>query len=216
MSKHTIKFKQLVKAESYLQINLVKGFRYIDTSGELLNLYVDEKNIPDHSIGLQGMIVKQPTKDISKIKISSDVIWAKFEKIDSLDFISTKFLEEAKKICKILNVNKISRIGWRNFFAYELIGKDPQQTISPLINIDKFSIEEIRGKYKFGENFESTIFIKPVVKNDETKTKGIGIDIDNFSGKVKTLEDLESIMSSIKKSFKEELFEEFINKIIHV
>jgi hypothetical protein len=216
MSKKKIKFKDLIKAESYLQINLIKGFTYVDSAGKILNLYAEENRVPDHRVGLQGMVISQPTKDISEIKISSEVIWAKFNKIDSLDFITNKFISEAKRICRILDVERINRIGFRNFFVHEFKKEDDMQNkLNSMVNLDKLTLEEIRGKYKLSSEFESVLFIKSVVKNDKTKQKGIGIDVDNFSKKVENIEDAEVVLKSINRSFKETNFEDLINKIVN-
>ena len=51
--------------------------------------------------GLGGLVIEQPKDKIDELKITSQVIWARFSEIDSLDMISNLFSKEAESILKI-------------------------------------------------------------------------------------------------------------------
>ncbi|PIT94154.1 hypothetical protein COU00_00555 [Candidatus Falkowbacteria bacterium CG10_big_fil_rev_8_21_14_0_10_43_11] len=51
----------------------------------------------------------------------------KFIEIDSLEMISNSFNTESKSILEILNVDTISRVGWRSYFIYEFYNKESQE-----------------------------------------------------------------------------------------
>lgn len=205
MAKPIQKLNKLNNPESFIQINTVKGFKYIDRAGEIVNLYHKKDVPPQFSMGLDGLIIKEPIDKVNELKITSETFWMKFLEIDSLDMISSIFTKEAEKNLKILEVEKGNRIGWRNYFIYEFKSEEEQKNyLKKFIIIEKTKPSLVRLEINTEKEFNANLVIQPVVKNDSEKTKGILFDIDLFKhGDIK-IEDI----SKTLKNFREYLNDE--------
>ncbi len=205
MSKTIQKLNRLNNPESFIQINTIKGFKYIDKAGEIVNAYHKNNVAPQFIMGLTGLVIEKPKDKVGQIKISSQSIWAKFNEIDSLDMISSLFSKEAENILQILEVKKISRVGWRNYFIHEFQNKEKQDEY-----IQKFKVLEdakllvIRLELKTGKDFSANLIIKPVVKNDEEKTPGILFDVDVFKKGEIELKDISTLLKEFKQYLADE------------
>ena len=212
MSKMITKLNKLNNPESFMQINTIKGFKYIDKAGELVNLYHKNNTAPQFSMGLSGLLINEPKDKIDELKITSQVVWAKFTKIDSLDMISSLFAKETEQILKILEVEKVSRIGWRNYFVYEFQDKAKQdEYLKKFTAIDNAKPSILRFEIETGKDFGANLIIQPVVKNDTNKTPGVLFDVDVFkNGEIEAKDT-----SSILKSFRQYLADEngFLNVV---
>lgn len=104
---------------SFYQLNLIKGFKYIDKGGAIVNLYYEGNKPPNFIMGLNGLDLKSPEEYIEVLKYSADRLWIKFDKIDTIDQ-AIQFISKPINITKdIQEVEIISRIGWRNIFLIE-------------------------------------------------------------------------------------------------
>ncbi len=205
MTKTIAKLNKLNNPESFIQVNTIKGFKYVDKAGEIVNAYHKKNIAPQFAMGLNGLVIEQPKDKIEQLKITSQVIWEKFSEIDSLDMISNLFSTDAENILKILEVEKISRVGWRNYFVYEFSSKEKQdEYLKKFTVIDKTNPSLVRLEVKTGKDFSANLMIQPVIKNDTNKTHGVLFDIDIFqSGEF----DSKSI-SKILKEFRQYLADE--------
>ena len=181
MSKQIQKINNLKKLEGFLQLNFSKGFKYVDKAGEIVNAYHKKNTAPQFAMGLNGLVIEQPKDKIDQLKVTAQVIWEKFSEIDSLDMISNLFSADAEKILKILEVEKISRVGWRNYFVYEFSSKEKQdEYLKKFTVIDNTNPLLVRLEIKTGKDFSANLMIQPVIKNDTDKTHGVLFDIDIF------------------------------------
>lgn len=172
---------QFKNLESFIQINTIEGFKYIDRAGELVNLYHNRGLIPQFTMGLDGLVLRNPKDKIEELKITSQTVWVKFSTIDSLDMISDLFAKETKNILQILEITKVSRIGWRNYFIYDLSNQDDQERyLQKITTPKKMRASLLRFKIETEEKFDANLIIQPVIKNDDAKTFGILFDIDVF------------------------------------
>lgn len=200
MSETIKKLNRLSNSESFIQVNTIKGFKYIDKAGEIVNKYHIKNTAPQFMMGLEGLVIKQPKDKIDQLKITSETIWMKFTKIDSLDMILNLFVQETGQILSILEVDKISRVGWRNHFIFESVNKKKQQEYFERLSTIKGT------KFFFGmldvainKNFKANLTLQPVVKNDENKTPGVLFDIDVFkTGEIKS-DDILKILKDFRK-----------------
>jgi len=200
MSKTIQKLNRLKNPESFIQINTIRGYKYIDKAGEIINSYHRNKIAPQFQMDLSGLVIEQPIDKIDILKVTSQVIWAKFNEIDSLDSISTLYGKESEKILKILEVDKISRIGWRNYFVYEFLSKEKQEEYLTKIVLIKSAIPSaIRLELKIGKDFSANLLLQPVVKNNTEKTTGILFDIDIFQNGEFEPNNITTILKGFKK-----------------
>lgn len=181
MSKTIQKLNKLKNPESFIQLNTIKGFKYIDRAGEIVNVYHKNNMTPQFQMGPNGLVIEQPKEKIEQLKVTAQVVWAKFSKIDSLDSISNLFTKESEAILKILEVDKISRIGWRNYFIYEFTNEEEQDKYLKKFTVIKGTKPTmVRLEIETGKDFSANLMLQPVIKNDEEKTPGILFDVDIF------------------------------------
>ncbi len=205
MSKTIQKLNKLKNPESFIQINTIKGFKYVDKAGEIVNAYHKNNSAPKFQMGLNGLIIEQPKDKIDELKVTAQVIWAKFSEADSLDSIATLFAKESEGILKILEVEKISRIGWRNYFVHEFLSKEKQDDY-----LKKFTVIEntkptiMKLEIKTGKDFNANLMLQPVIKNDENKTSGILFDIDIFQNGEFEPKDISKLLKEFRQYLADE------------
>lgn len=202
MSKTIQKLNKLKNPESFIQVNTVKGFKYIDRAGEIVNLYHKKDAAPQFSMNLNGLIVEEPVEKIDQLKVTSQVFWIKSSTVDSLDMLATTFTQETEKVLNVLEVEKLNRVGWRNYFVHEFKDKNEQEEY-----LKKFTVIEntlpliLRLEVKTGKDFSANLVLQPVVKEEENKTFGVLFDIDLF----KNGEIEKSDIGKLLKDFREYL-----------
>lgn len=205
MNRTIAKLNKLKNPESFIQVNTIKGFKYVDRAGEIVNAYHRNNSAPQFQMDLGGLIIVRPIDKIEELKITSQVIWAKFSDIDSLDFIATLFSKEAENILNILEVEKISRVGWRNYFVHEFLNKEKQKEY-----LEKFAVIEntkpsvIRLEVKTDKDFNANLVIQPVIKNDTEKTHGILFDIDIFQNGEIEPKNISKLLREFRQYFTDE------------
>lgn len=199
MGKIIQKINKLKNPENFFQINTIKGFKYIDKAGEIVNEYHTNDEFPKFSMGLEGLIIQNPREKIEILKVTSQTIWMKFSEVDSLDMTSRIFSEEASKIVKILEIEKISRVGWRNYFIYDFVNKEKQEEyFKKLISIKNLKLSVANFKITTDKKFDINLIIQPVVKNDGQKTPGVLFDVDIFQTDNLEIDKISSILESFR------------------
>lgn len=205
MSKAIAKLNKLNNPESFIQINTIKGFKYVDKAGEIVNTYHRNNSVPQFSMNPNGLVIKEPKDKIDQLKITPQIIWARFTEIDSLDMISNLFAKEAEIVLKILDVENMSRIGWRNYFVYEFKNKMKQEEyLKKFTFIKNIKPSILRFEVEIGKDFSANLIIQPVIKNDDSKTSGVLFDIDVFQNGKIGIGDI----SKILKTFRQYLVDE--------
>jgi hypothetical protein len=179
MSGTIDKIQKLNNVESFLQVNFVKGYKYVDKAGEIVN-YFHKGNIPPRfRMGLNGLEIYNLEDKIDTIKISSLSFWAHFLVSDSLEQIDDFFGSKVQDVIKILDVEKISRIGWRNYFVHEFINESQRDEVLKKFNpIENMALEATAFSYKCGE-LDTNIALRKV-KNETNSLPGILIDVDFY------------------------------------
>jgi hypothetical protein len=210
MSKKIHKLGKLKNPTSFIQINLIKGFKYIDKAGEIVNLYHNKNLAPQFTMGLEGLLIEQPTDQIYQLKVTPKDIWLKFKEMDSLEMIYNHFWVEAKKILDVLEVDKISRVGWRNYYVYEFQQKDDQEKyLSKIMTIDKTQLVVMSLKIITDRDFDAFLRLQPVLRIDESKLPGILFDIDVFQNGEFEIKDILKLLREFKLYLSDE--NDFLN-----
>ncbi len=202
MNKKVKKLNQLANPESFLQINTVKGFKYVDCAGEIVNHYHIGDKPPVFSMNIQSLIFEQPKPKIEQLKISSKDIWAKFIEPDSLEMALNMFDKESKVICGILEIDKINRVGWRNNFVYEFQNKEERVAYFKKLTNSKFgNALNIKYEISIDSDIKAVLGIEPVQKNDDKKTEGALFDIDVYTIKETNLSELATVLRKFREYF---------------
>ncbi len=212
MSQQVPKLNKLIISESFIQFNTIKGYQYIDKAGMIVNSLHRDSIPPNFRMSIEGLVVETPDNIMDELKISSNVLWAKFTKIDSLERIEHVYIKRAKEILKILEVEKLNRVGWRNYFIYEFKNDKEFKTyfekLNPLL-IEKSTITIITDFKLNDKNIR--LGIQPVMK-DDLKTKGVQFDLDITLDGEFNIESVENTLKDFLIYMKSEDFLELINQ----
>lgn len=216
MSNKIKKLNQLKNTESFLQANTIKGFKYIDKAGELVNLYYKKDVAPLFNMNLDGLVIEKPIDKVEQLKITPISVWMRFTEIDSLDSISRIYDKELRGVCNILSVEKINRIGWRNYFIYEFT--DPKQEETVLNNLkilNQTQTEFIRIKVKTTKSFEALLMLQILAKSDKPENKALLFDIDLFQRGELDVNKTQNVLNNFREYLQDkEGFLDMVNKIL--
>ncbi len=205
MTKVIHKLGKLVNPESFIQINTIKGFKYVDKAGEIVNYYHSHNTPPVFNMNLDGLVIQKPRKNIELLKVTSQSIWMKFLDPDSLDLCISLFVKEIEHILSILQVEKISRVGWRNYFIHEFTSEQNQQSyLGSLLNIKDNRLLLAQFEIITKKDFNATLSFQPVTKNDPKTTPGVLFDIDIFLNGDIEPENIASILKDFKQYLSDE------------
>lgn len=210
MSKKIQKINNLKKLEGFLQLNFVKGFKYVDKAGEFFNNFYEDGKFPMHAMDPTGMTVKVDAK--TQLKVSPHHLWMHFVEPDSFDYQSREFMKKAELVNSIFEPEKYTRIGWRNYLVYECGETYPDIIPKDCIN-GEFS--EIVFTKKI-ESFDSRISVSKLVK-EGTNTKAILFDIDIFKKKDINATDFNQIstfLKNIESAYKSDMLLEVVNDLL--
>lgn len=222
MSKKITKISKLLHPASFLQLNTIRGYEYIDRAGKIVNEYhLEGETPPNFTMSLGGLTIENPKPKITTLRVSSNVIWLHFEKPDSLDLVLNNAISEFKKLVNLLNVKELKRIGWRNYFIYEakdenevneIFSKNNKLTNNLKMEMLGYLIEKPIEEIKFdGILSISKVFSKP----EEGKEKyGILFDIDLFVKNKAKIEDMDKILRAFKEYLGKDKFLSVINNFI--
>lgn len=118
------KLTDIENTDGYIQSKFIKGYKYIDRAGEILNLYEKDDGAISYSMSPERLVIHEPTKGIKELKISNHDFWIHFQKPASLEMVEKQYLDNAKKILAVTGVKKVINIGWRNQYLYEQPNKE--------------------------------------------------------------------------------------------
>ncbi len=216
MSATLKKITDLAIDQSFMQVNLVRGYKYIDRAGEIVNSFYYKDKVPHFTMDLNGLVIERPEESAQQLKVSSNDIWVFFTEPSSLEYMDSFFVKKVEDITKILDVSEVSRAGWRHYFIHEF--KDEKQRNSCF---DKFAavensiVEDITLSARLKE-ISLTIRLKQVLKKKDKSFPGILIDVDLFreySPRL-TVDKLKSVYSDFKTLLRSDEFLSLMNKII--
>jgi len=198
---------------SFYQLNLIKGFKYIDKAGEIVNLYYEGDKSPNFNMGIDGLYLKSPEEYVEVLKYSSDRLWMKFDKISTIDQV-IQFIRKPINITKdIQKVEIISRIGWRNIFLIELMNTQEVNNIEKIVEIIpdtntlSFRITHSKNEIK------SVIEIELLVNKKDKNKKALQINVDVFIQENIKINDVAKRTKEIMQYFKND-FVKLINQLL--
>lgn len=100
---------QLTKA--YCQVNLLKGNRYLDDAGKIMNLYDEE--FPEKSVGIEGLSMVNKGADLEELRVSTVRIWFAFREPDTRQYVYDQARRRIDEIVQIIHVTHARRFGLR-------------------------------------------------------------------------------------------------------
>ncbi|MFC1616103.1 hypothetical protein ACFL21_03100 [Patescibacteria group bacterium] len=215
MSNDLKKINNLNLAESFLQVDFIKGFKYIDKAGEIINAFHQGNKAPFVSgIGIEGLIINDPDSNTKTVKVSPSMFWAHFLSPGSLDLANSQFEEKLGIIFDILDIEKIKRIGWRNYFIKEISNEVERDKITK-----KFSPSDdivFQGGLFSCElkDIEINIRINKVQKDDATPALLFDIDCYQKNEDGIKVEEVNAKLSAIKNVLRSDDLLTILNQLI--
>ena len=88
--------------DSYFQANTIKGHRYLDDAGKIMNRWDSE--FPNKDVGLQGLSMRNPDALMRELRVDNRTIWIRFSFADRLRQITELSINITTEICEILEV----------------------------------------------------------------------------------------------------------------
>ena len=206
-------------ADAFFQANTIKGHRYLDDAGKIMNRWDSE--FPNKDVGLQGLFMRNPDAVMRELRVDNRTIWIHFSFGDRLKQITALSINTTTEICGILEVKQFSRLGLRVQFIYDV----SDITIENGQIINRIFVPAIQGIIEGGRPRDSFQFVvkagtqqKPVTlrvasveKKPEAKSPpgfpehGLLIDADIFQTQTSHLDDLKRFMQSAQNWVDDEL-----------
>lgn len=100
---------ELVKA--FCQVNTVKGYRYLDAAGEIMNAYDDQ--FDELQVGLDGLTMRRSGAVIDEAKVSTSQVWISFTGPDTVQYVVDQATRFVRFVTETLGVTACSRYGFR-------------------------------------------------------------------------------------------------------
>ena len=136
---------------AFFQMDTVRGNRYLDDAGQIMNQY--EAILPQMDVGIEGLRMRGGDGPIREMRVSTRQIWISFQDPDSLQLAIDHALPVVQSICEIIHVTAAKRFGLRTEFLAS--PPDMKELISPLAN-DLFSSSLIETQDKIS-TFETML-----------------------------------------------------------
>lgn len=102
----------------FCQANTIKGWRYLDDAGRIMNLYADQ--FPDLSVGLRGLVMKNPTAVVEEARVSGNDIWIGFARPATTQLVQDHAWRYVTTVSDIIDVTSYSRVGVRFQYLREV------------------------------------------------------------------------------------------------
>ena len=212
MSEQKIKkINNLKRLEGFLQLNYLKGFKYVDKAGEFINNLYKGGKYPGHAMDPTGMIIKFDEK--TELKVSPHHLWMRFIEPDSFDYQRQDFEKKATLVNSIFEPAEYTRIGWRSYFVYECGNTYPKVVSLDFLSGADFGEIVFTKKLK---DFDSRISVSRIIKK-ENSAKAILFDIDIFYKEKITRDDfakISTLLKDIEDAYKSEELLNIINSLL--
>lgn len=204
MTESTAKLQAYKTAEAFVQCDFIDGFKYVDKAGEILNLFVREKKaIPKFEMGLNGLIIKEPSADVSEVRISSNTVWLHYVEPRNLGSIASSASVNFENILKILKPTLFRRIGWRTYLLREVSvtkTEDIKKVLSISNQIKDYGFQSIVLSKPLS-GFDGRIEVTPAKRIDDDTKNALLFDID-ISKTIKVKPDIRKMMEEIRRQIR--------------
>lgn len=205
--------------DSFFQASTIKGHRYLDDAGKIMNRWDSE--FPNKDVGLTGLLMRNPDAMLRELRVDNRTIWIHFSFPDKLRQIAELSISVATEICGILEVKQFSRLGFRIQFLYDMSdvtggsGRIANRIFAPALQ-DIMAGRQPEDSFEFAVNTGTqqnpvTLRVAAVEKKPEAKTPpgfpehGLLVDADIFQKQVSYLDDLKRFMRAAQDWVDKEL-----------
>lgn len=202
--KNILNFDNLQKsANIFIQLNMLKGFEFLDKSGAIINLFHKENKPPVFQMDQTGLIFAEPTVGIQSITINAASIQAALLYDGNFNAIIEEFIKKADAIASVLGVDSISRIGLRTNFTHYFDNEENfRNYFEERIKFKEFINASIVLKTKISDKYLAKIRIVPIENNKDNK-KGVLFDIDIYFEKEESMSEAQDNFKAMYGSLEE-------------
>lgn len=212
------KFTDLELGQSFMQVNLIEGYKYVDRAGEIVNYFHSDNKPPRFDMNLNGLVIFNPESSVQQFKVSSVNTWASFLRPASLEVMESFFVRCNVDVLNIIEVETVNRVGWRHNLVHAFKNEaERDQCFKKFGGIANTNVEDITLRSKI-ENTSLTLRLKQIVSKDDKPYPGILLDADfyqDYSVPVKT-ERVSTALAEFKKNIRSDTFLDLVNKIISI
>jgi hypothetical protein len=99
-----------ILAKAFCQVDTVRGYRYLDDAGSIMNRYAD--SFSDLTVGLNGLTMTRTTGNPDEIRVTPTQIWLGLDHPDESD-VKSLLIEHALLIASMIGVTSAKRFGLR-------------------------------------------------------------------------------------------------------
>jgi hypothetical protein len=208
------KFNQLHLDKVYYQVNFIKGYRYIDKAGEILNSYQTEDGRLSYDINADRLIIRNVfnEKTLAELKIATTDFWCHFDQPSNFGTATRVFIEEATKTLGIVEVDNLTRVGVRAQYILET-GENVENIGNIGSGENKIPVRAAAGKYKLDDSVDSTVRVERV-KHAKKGTEAILFDVDVSVDQSIKVDDLSNTLKLLVDHVRSDDLLEKINGVI--
>lgn len=178
------KLNELKNIDSFMQVDIYKGYSYLDRQGLLLNHFLDGKSKSAPKLQNDGLLVEELNNGIQSYKITPSRLWAHFTNPPNIGKTRRAFIDTTIDVIKLLNIEQLKRIGWRNKYVFGFDNvEDLQKATANFVPRLKGKLTEITYSKDLDNGIHQTINIEPVQKLQDIPNLpeyGILFDIDTY------------------------------------
>lgn len=205
------KINELKNINSFLQVDFTKGFEYIDKAGKIINIF---GKIPKY-INPDALLIDKTEKE--EIKVTPFSFWSHFISPDSLGQAADAFANDSDRILKIIGIEKITRIGWRNHFIYRFCeSKKRGDILNKFIRKDNLKFNSVGFSYK-EKDLDFNFRVEKLLNKEEDNEKLL-IDVDLFKkfseDNLLQLNEQKNILREMREKIQSDSFLSIINFIL--
>ncbi len=112
-------FKDLTLFNCFVQADFVRGFRYLDDAGKIMNRWDDE--FPKKSVGIEGLHMQNPTAaHLIEARIDVTKAWISIRKPPTITFAMDHGYNFIEEVSSILGVEHFKRTAMRLQYIHPL------------------------------------------------------------------------------------------------
>ena len=199
---------RLVKA--FCQVNTVKGWRYLDDAGKVMNHFADE--FEEMKVGLNGLLLNKPGAIIDEARVTAKDIWIGFTRPATGTYVGDQAWRYVQTVANIIGVESVSRVGVRlQYLLPTAIAQDQMAAIArtlvggPVLSIPGAPTStEVSLELQLERGLQVTLRFQPVklrpseVLVENLPTEGLMFDSDvSRSGTINLAEARVAIRQAI-------------------
>lgn len=143
----------LVKA--FVQVNTVKGWRYLDDAGRMMNHFADQ--FPEMKVGLNGLQLRAPDATLDDARVTAQDIWVSFTRPATTQLIGDQAWNFVRAVAEFLDVTSASRLGLRMQYLLPVAPTTDLVTRVASVVLGAAVLDLARERHSFGVEMQFSI-----------------------------------------------------------